>query len=103
MLEDALAKDLSILSSQLMLIGRQVATSYGKFIDMLAMDISGNLFIIELKKNRTPREVVAQLIDYASWVQSLSYEDISTIYAEKNFGKKLEEGFDDAFGASVRA
>jgi len=42
-LEDALAKDLSILSSQLMLIGRQVPTSYGKFIDMLAMDISGNL------------------------------------------------------------
>lgn len=101
MLEDALAKDLSILSPQLMLVGRQIATSYGKFIDMLAMDVSGNLFIVELKKNRTPREVVAQLIDYASWIQSLSYEDIAAIYAEKNFGKKLEEGFDDAFGASL--
>ncbi len=101
MLEDALAKDLSILSTQLMLVGRQIVTSYGKFIDILAMDVSGNLSIIELKKNRTPREVVAQLIDYASWVQSLSYEDIAAIYAEKNFGKKLEEGFDDAFGASL--
>lgn len=101
MLENALAKDLSILSSQLMLIGRQVATFYGKFIDILALDVSGNLFIIELKKNRTPREVVAQLIDYASWVQSLSYEDIASIYSEKNSGKKLEEGFDDAFGTSL--
>ena len=101
MLEDALAKDLSILSSQLMLLGRQIITSYGKFIDILAMDVSGNLSIIELKKNRTPREVVAQLIDYASWAQSLSYEDIAAIYAEKNSGKKLEEGFDDAFGASL--
>lgn len=68
-LENALFQDISILSSQLMLIGRQVATSYGKFIDILAMDMSGNLSIIELKKSRTPREVVAQLLDYASWVQ----------------------------------
>lgn len=100
-LEDALAKDLSILSSQLMLIGRQVPTSYGKFIDMLAMDISGNLPIIELKKNRTPREVVAQLLDYASWVQSLSYEEIAAIFSEKNSGKKLEAGFEEAFGTSL--
>lgn len=101
MLEDALVKDLSILSQQLMLIGRQISTSYGKFIDMLAMDASGNLSIIELKKNRTPREVVAQLLDYASWVQSLSHEEIAAIYSDKNQGKKLEEGFDDAFGMSL--
>jgi hypothetical protein len=101
MLEDALVKDLSILSPQLMLIGRQVSTSYGKFIDMLAMDVAGNLSVIELKKSRTPREVVAQLLDYASWVQSLSYEEIAAIYSDKNLGKKLEEGFDDAFGISL--
>lgn len=101
MLENALARDLSILSPQLMLIGRQVATAYGKFIDMLAMDVNGNLFIVELKKNRTPREVVAQLIDYATWIQSLSYEDVAGIYSEKNFGRKLEEAFDEAFGASL--
>lgn len=100
MLEDALAKDLSILSPQLMLIGRQIPTSYGKFIDMLAMDISGNLSIIELKKKRTPREVVAQSLDYASWVQALSYEEIAAIFSEKNSGKKLEEQFDEAFGVS---
>jgi len=51
-LEAALAKDLSIISSDLLLIGRQVATAYGKFIDMLAMDASGNLSVIELKKQR---------------------------------------------------
>jgi len=100
-LENALVEDLSILSSQLILLGRQVATSYGKFVDMLAMNSAGNLSIIELKKNRTPREIVAQLLDYASWAQSLSYDDIAAIYSEKNQGKKLEEGFDDAFGASL--
>lgn len=91
----------SLANGVVMLVGRQIATSYGKFIDILAMDVSGNLSIIELKKNRTPREVVAQLIDYASWVQSLSYEDIAAIYTEKNPGKKLEEGFDSTFGASL--
>lgn len=100
-LEDAFEKDLSILSPQLMFLARQVSTPYGKFVDMLAMDASGDLSVIELKRNRTPREVVAQLIDYASWVQSLSYEEIAAVYSDSNQGKKLEEGFDDAFGISL--
>lgn len=100
-LENALEKDLSILSSGLLLIGRQVATSYGKFIDMLAMDVSGKLSVIELKKARTPREVVAQVIDYASWVQSLSFEEIASIFVQKNPGKNIEEAFDEAFGTSL--
>ena len=86
-LEEVLARDISVLSSQLMLVGRQVLTSYGKFIDVLAMDPDGNLVVVELKRNRTPREVVAQLIDYASWVQLLSYEEIAAIYADKNPGR----------------
>ena len=56
---------------------------------------------MNLKKNQTPREVVAQLIDYASWAQSLSYEEISTIFEEKNAGRKLEQAFDETFGRSL--
>ncbi len=100
-LEDALVADLSILSPQLMLIGRQIPTAYGKFIDILAMDASGDLSIIELKRNRTPREVVAQLLDYASWAQSLSHEEIASIYSDANAGRKLEEGYAEAFDSSV--
>ncbi|MFC1735515.1 endonuclease NucS domain-containing protein [Candidatus Hydrogenedentota bacterium] len=96
-LEDILVEDLSILSPDLMLLGRQIATSHGKFIDILAMDPEGALVVVELKRNRTPREVVAQLLDYASWIQGLTYEDIAGIYAEKNGGKALEEGFAEAF------
>ena len=80
-----------------MLLGRQIATDHGKFIDLLAMDADGNLNIIELKKSRTPREAVAQLLDYASWVQSLTYDKISDIYGEKNNNKAFEEGFAEAF------
>lgn len=88
-LEDCLCEDLSILSPDLMLIGRQIATDFGKIIDLLAMDAEGNLTVIELKRNRTPRDVVAQVLDYASWVQNLSYDEIAAIYSEKNEGRAL--------------
>ena len=99
-LEDILTQDISLLSPNLMLIGRQVATAHGTFLDLLAMDADGNLSVIELKRHKTPREVVAQGLDYASWVQGLSYDDITEIYADRNGGKEFEQAFDEAFGRS---
>lgn len=96
-LEDSICEDLSIIAPDLMLIGRQISTDYGKFIDLLAMDAGGNLTVIELKRDKTPREVVAQVLDYASWVQNLSYDEIAEIYADKNDGKAIEEGFAETF------
>jgi len=49
-LEDALTQDLSILSPDLMLIGRQIPTAYGKFIDLVAINPSGDLSIVEFKE-----------------------------------------------------
>ena len=43
-------------------------TAQGARIDLLAMDGEGRLIIIELKKDRIPREIVAQVLDYASCV-----------------------------------
>jgi len=100
-LEDTLASDLSVLAPGLLLIGRQIPTSFGKFIDLLAIDRDGTLVIIELKRDKTPREVVAQTLDYASWVQGLSYDQISEIYAEKHGGQKFEVGYSEAFGSSA--
>jgi RecB family endonuclease NucS len=106
-LEDILDNDITILDPRLLLIGRQVATDYGKFIDLLAMDADGNLVVIELKRDRTPREVVAQLLDYGSWVRTLQDEKIASIfdtylskYHPKRIGTGLDQAFCDRFGVS---
>jgi len=70
-LEEVLLQDISIIDAGLLLIGRQVPTAQGKFIDLLALDMEGNVVVLELKKGKTPREVVAQLLDYGSWVRDL--------------------------------
>ncbi len=95
-LEDVLAEDISVIDPNLLLLGRQVATSFGKFIDLLAMDADGNLVVIELKRNRTPREVVAQVLDYGSWVRGLEDEDIAGIFDEY-----LKKYLPDHAGASL--
>ncbi|MEI8019353.1 MAG: endonuclease NucS domain-containing protein [Schlesneria sp.] len=99
-LEDTLASDLSMLGPGLMLIGRQVLTAFGKYIDLLAIDRDGNLVIIELKRDKTPREIIAQTLDYASWVQGLSYEQIKNIYAKKHDGQEFEVGYSDVYDSS---
>lgn len=99
-LEDILTEDISILDSNLFLIGRQVPTAFGKFIDLLAMDADGNLVVIELKRDKTPREIVAQVLDYGSWVRELEDEDIAGIYEKFLQKYKLSEpgkSFDEAF------
>src|SRR5262245_8169719 len=79
-LEQVLAKDVSILGLDLMVIGRQVTTAFGKRIDLLAIDGEGNLVVVELKRDRTPREIVAQVLDYGSWVVDLGYADVVELF-----------------------
>ena len=103
-LEEILAADISIVDPNLLLIGRQVATSYGKFIDLLALDADGNVVVLELKRDRTPREVVAQLLDYGSWVRDLEdddiagiFEDFLTRYHPEHAGTSLDVAFCERF------
>lgn len=103
-LEDVIEQDVSILGLDLLLIlGRQVETAYGKKIDLLAIDAEGILYVIELKKDKTPREIVAQLLDYGSWVGMLTVDDIAAIYAKRvsDNGKSFADAFRDRFGADL--
>lgn len=72
---DAILED-----EQLLIIGRQVRTDLGKFIDLLGVDRDGNAVVVELKRNRTPRDVVAQALEYAAYVQQLDADGLASEY-----------------------
>jgi hypothetical protein len=101
LLEDMIATAPGMLSDEWMLIGRQVDTGFGGRIDLLAIAPDGSLVLIELKRDRTPREVVAQVLDYASWVDKLHAEHIAGVYGRFAPGKSLAEEFRQRFGHAL--
>jgi hypothetical protein len=101
LLEDMIVRDPRILSSEWMLIGRQEITSFGGRIDLLAIAPDGSLVLIELKRDRTPREIVAQALDYASWMQGLTADRLVQIYSRFSNGGSLEEAFHQRFGTEL--
>ena len=87
-------------------IGRQTsaATEEGTiFPDLLGVDSEGNLVIVELKRDRAPRDVVAQLLEYAAWANELSEDQVHEM-AEGYFqtrdefqGRSFHDVFNDIF------
>lgn len=106
LLEEQIMLDVSILNRDWLLIGRQVRTAFDKLIDLLAIDANGSVIIIELKRDKTPRDVVAQAIDYASWVVTLADYQLIDIYQQfaERYGRPhatLEDAYDSKFGISL--
>ena len=99
-LEDWLEKDISILSENLLVVGRQVDTDVGGILDLLCIDPAGDLVVVELKRHKTPRQVVAQALDYASWVVDLSSSDVED-QAQSYLDGSLDEAFRDAFDKAL--
>ena len=98
MLEQMIVREPSILSDRWLLIGQQVATAHGGRIDLLALNSDAQLIVIELKRHQTPREVVAQAIDYASWVNRLEPDRIAAIYHGFAGEGSLGDAFRQKFG-----
>ncbi len=97
-IENWLENDISIIANDLLVIGRQVETSFGGIIDILCLDSNGDVVIVELKKDKTPRVIAAQVIDYGSWVQDLSFEKIAVIGNAYYRVEGLKEAFRNKFG-----
>ncbi len=97
-LEDMIVNAPDILSDEWMLIGRQESTGMGGRIDLLAVAPDGALVLIELKRDRTPREVVAQALDYAVWIEKLRSDEIELIYKRFRPGRSLGDDFRQRFG-----
>jgi uncharacterized protein YeaO (DUF488 family) len=100
-LEDMIVRDPRILSSEWMLIGRQEVTSHGGRVDLLAIAPDASLVLIELKRDRTPREIIAQALDYASWVEQLTPDRVAQIFQRFSGGKSLDAAFQQRFGVEL--
>ena len=90
-LEDWLCRDVGLLSDTLLVIGRQISMDGGT-LDLLAVDENANLVVVEIKRDRTPRDVVAQTLDYASCIHDFGREEV-----ERHTREFLRKGFDEAF------
>lgn len=78
-----------ILGEDILIIGEQVYTQSGP-LDFLGIDNSGNLVIVELKRDRLPREVLTQAIDYSSAVATWDIDKLSEVCFEFS-GQSLED------------
>lgn len=86
-----------ILGQDILIIGEQVRTKSGP-LDLLGIDKSGNLIIIELKRDKLPREVIAQALDYVSDISSWDLDKINEEclkYSKSSLEDYLNENFED--------
>lgn len=101
LLERMIVKSPEIISSDIMIIGQQENTGLGGRIDLLAVYPDGSLALIEIKRDRTPREVVAQALDYASWVEQLTSNKLVQMYERYSNGSSLNADFEKRFGREL--
>jgi len=101
-LEDLLEKnpDYFFSENRILIVGRQVLTNLNTSIDLLGVDSRGNTIVIELKRNKTPRETLAQLLEYASYIENIDYEQLNEIFQqyygdETNLEEYHSEYFED--------
>ena len=99
-IEDWIAEDPSILGLDLLVIARQFTTDFGGRIDLLGIDQEGDLTLIEMKRDKTPREVIAQTLDYGSWVKGLTTPRIHSM-ANAHLKRPLSEAFHQRFDENI--
>jgi hypothetical protein len=99
-LEDWIVNDPRLVGVDILTIGRQVTTESGGRIDILGIDSEGDLVIVELKRNRTPREVVAQVLDYGSWIVSLNTKEVYEL-ASRWLSVDFRKAFIERFGGPL--
>ena len=107
MLEAVLAANPDMLMRGLTLVGRQVPVETG-YVDLLGIDEDGRLVVFELKREKLRRDAVAQILDYCTYLETLSDSQLATLLADRS-GKDgidkiadFEEWYGSQWGDSIR-
>ena len=74
-LEENIVSKPELLMPGLTLVGRQTQTEGGP-LDLLGVDSYGRLVLFELKRGTLSRDAVAQIVDYASYLEGMSSESL---------------------------
>ena len=80
LLEDTLVRNPELLLPGLSVVGRQVQTPGGP-LDLLGVDDDGRLVVFELKRGTVTRDAVAQVLDYASFLEFMPEGELADFIA----------------------
>ena len=90
LLEDTLANRPDLLLEDLTLVGRQTPTAGGP-LDLLGVDGDGRLVVFELKRGTLTREAVAQVIDYASYLDGMDLDDLANHISQRSGSHRIDK------------
>lgn len=106
-----LLRDTDPDGSRLMLVDREFDMAEGDdsyasyYLDHLLVDQSGMPVLVEVKKSSNPqarREVVAQMLDYASRASTWDVDDLRQRFKQNNYGSEILDAYDtDEFWMQV--
>lgn len=65
---------------EVLYVGRQGSPGEGGIFDILGVDERGDTVIVELKRDRAPRYIVAQALEYAAEIRNVDYDYINEQY-----------------------
>ena len=105
LLEDILVENPRLLMEGMELVGRQTPTEGGP-LDLLGVDEDGRLCVFELKRGTLSRDAVAQIIDYASYLDVMDMGDLATHISDRSRdapGVEEIENFEDWYGGRYGA
>lgn len=89
-----------ILGEELLVIDRQRDIPGVGRLDLLCIDVTGKLVVVELKRDRSAREAVAQALDYASWLNDAASDELLA-NAKQYLKADLSEVFESSFGVEM--
>lgn len=91
-LESWIEADPTLLEGGLAIVGRQLQTQAGP-LDLLAVDGSGTLVVVEIKRDALTRDAITQALDYASCLNELTEEELdrkTEVYLRRRHGEQAK-------------
>ena len=81
-------------------LGMEIVTTYNQYLDNLYLDGNGTLVVVEMKRGKSPRDVIAQVMQYGSYVSRLDWQAIEQ-FCQKRHGRPLDDAYAAVFGRAL--